>query len=315
MKKLIRGAVSKKKKRFIDDNYNLDLAYIGDRIIAMGFPSFGFESVYRNDYNEVKKFLDERHGKDYFVYNLCSERDYDKACFEDRVEKFPFDDHNPPEFDLIRQFCVHAKAWLDENPEHVVVVHCKAGKGRTGCMICALMLHMEMFSSADESLTYYGQERTSNAKGVTIPSQRRYIKYYQKYIESEPDYSQPIAYRPCFVTKLIFINVPSSFFGSDLKIQIMKIDETVVYEGLGTSPKGPNLQRHDNTMSYELGEIEVTGDFRVAAIKKGKVVWFMWFNSNYVIDGEDFFRKVDIDKANKDKKFSPDFKMCIFTHH
>ena len=35
--------------------------------------------------------------------------------------------------------CKSMKSWLDSDPLHVAVVHCKGGKGRTGCVIAAFM--------------------------------------------------------------------------------------------------------------------------------------------------------------------------------
>ena len=55
MTDVLRELVSKKKKRFIQDGYNLDLAYIKPNIVAMGFPADGFESLYRNDIDYVHK--------------------------------------------------------------------------------------------------------------------------------------------------------------------------------------------------------------------------------------------------------------------
>jgi len=58
----------------------------------------------------------------------CSERSYDKSKFHGCVEDFPFDDHHPPSFDMIGQFCHDVDSWLKQDINHVAVVHCKAGK-------------------------------------------------------------------------------------------------------------------------------------------------------------------------------------------
>lgn len=43
VKTRLRNLVSKEKRRFKDEKYDLDLTYINDKIIAMGFPSSDFE--------------------------------------------------------------------------------------------------------------------------------------------------------------------------------------------------------------------------------------------------------------------------------
>jgi phosphatidylinositol-3,4,5-trisphosphate 3-phosphatase/dual-specificity protein phosphatase PTEN len=201
----------------------------------MGFPSEGFEGLYRNPMPEVQRFFDSRHPDSYKVYNLCSERSYDSSKFHDRAVHVPFDDHNCPRFEQMQELCEDARRWLLSFPQYqcslpdpseddhsvyvplptpldaaqpaafpghpmceqlrvqphtvtpVAVIHCKAGKGRTGLMICCLMLHLRMFATADEALAFYGRQRTFNAKGVTIPSQARYVNYYAEYLRMQRD--------------------------------------------------------------------------------------------------------------------------------
>jgi len=52
---VIREIVSKKKLRYKEGDFNLDLSYITDRIIAMGYPASGSEGIYRNNWKDVKR--------------------------------------------------------------------------------------------------------------------------------------------------------------------------------------------------------------------------------------------------------------------
>ncbi|CAM8937722.1 unnamed protein product [Rhodiola kirilowii] len=183
-----RHVVSQNKRRYQEGGYDLDMTYITENIIAMGFPAgdmssgfFGYvEGLYRNHMEEVISFFETHHKGKYKVYNLCSERLYDASLFEGKVASFPFDDHNCPPIQLISSFCQSAYSWLKEDIENVVVVHCKAGMARTGLMISSLLLYLKFFPTAEESIDYYNQKRCVDGKGLVLPSQIRYVKYFER---------------------------------------------------------------------------------------------------------------------------------------
>ena len=56
----IRKLVSGNRRRFTEDNVNLDLSYITPQIIAMSYPSQGVESWYRNPIERVSPLTPQR---------------------------------------------------------------------------------------------------------------------------------------------------------------------------------------------------------------------------------------------------------------
>lgn len=156
--------------------YDLDMSYITDRVLAMSFPAERMRAMFRNPLWQVKSVLDMRHEDHYKIYNLCIEEKYDPSNFHGRVEPYPFDDNHVPPLEMIKLFCESVHSWLSSDPENIAVVHCMAGKGRTGLMVCAYLVYIGM--TVEEALQLYAHRRTTNNEGVSIPSQRRYVGYW-----------------------------------------------------------------------------------------------------------------------------------------
>ncbi|EXB38056.1 Phosphatidylinositol-3,4,5-trisphosphate 3-phosphatase and dual-specificity protein phosphatase PTEN [Morus notabilis] len=173
----LRNLVSRKRRRMLIQGYDLDMSYITDHLLAMSFPAQRMRAMYRNPLWQVKSVLDMRHYGHYKIYNLCIEESYDPSLFYGRVENYPFDDNHVPQLEMIKAFCESVSAWHSADPKNIAVVHCMAGKGRTGLMVCAYLVYNGM--SAEEALQLYAHRRTTNNEGVSIPSQRRYVGYWE----------------------------------------------------------------------------------------------------------------------------------------
>eukprot|EP00004_Rigifila_ramosa_P022495 TRINITY_DN614_c0_g1_i10.p1 TRINITY_DN614_c0_g1~~TRINITY_DN614_c0_g1_i10.p1 ORF type:complete len:612 (-),score=87.40 TRINITY_DN614_c0_g1_i10:36-1871(-) len=316
----IKQVVSKKKRRFQQDGFDLDLSYITPQLIAMGFPADNIEGLYRNHIEDVTAFLELRHKNKYKVYNLCSERSYGPDSFNSHFACFPFDDHCPPPFEIIAVFCESVLQWL-ENPEHVAVIHCKAGKGRTGVMICCILLHSRVFHSAESALDFFAVQRTHDKKGVTVPSQRRYVKYYEQFVAQS---SNPVA--PTLRTSLgawvmlqrITIKTIPIF---DVANQGCRLSCAVLVAGkevARTHTRNLRIRTHAlDTIVITFGnrDVLVDSDCRINFLHDDKRVFHLWFHPYFVAAGSALtLTKPEVDGANKDKRsahFLPNFEVML----
>ena len=316
---IVKSLVSQDKTRFCYDGFDLDLTYITTKISAMGFPSKAIEGIYRNSMEDVKNFFAKRHPNHYKVYNLCDDKKYGN-CFY-RQAWYPFKDHEAPPLNLIRPFCEDAKKFLDEDKENVVAIHCKAGKGRTGTFICCLLLYMKFFETAEECLLYYGLMRVGTVKGVTVPSQIRYVHYFESIFKN--NIPHPIKFKNIIIRKVKMYTIP--------KIGKKKFVPNFTIENNGKTIKYSDINKKKETYTvtnYDLPFIEfpmsvaghaVNGDvkftfYHVQLLKNDKIFKF-WFNTNFLPpSGVYEIKKEGIDKACKDKKckiYKEDFKIEI----
>ena len=150
----------------------------------MSFPASGLESVYRNKIKNVAKFLDTKHAGRYRIYNL-SNRSYDYKKFKGVVRSYHWVDHHSPSIQTLFEVCEDMFNYLVKDPNRVIVVHCNAGKGRTGTSIACFLMYWGLLQTAEDAIKYYGRKRFSSGLGVTGPSQLRYIKYFEEIFQNQ----------------------------------------------------------------------------------------------------------------------------------
>ena len=323
MASTVRALVSRKKIRYNEGGFDLDLTYITPRIIALGAPSEGSDALFRNPLAEVQRFLESRHAGKYWLFDLRAEAGvhYDAAKFGGRVSRHGFFDHNPAPLATIAAAVADMHRWLSADPANVAAVHCKAGKGRTGLIVSAYLVFAGLAPSATAALRAFGDARTSNGKGVTIPSQMRYVHYYEASLHRRV---APATYR---LRHLRMHTVPNFDVGGgcDPFFYVLLGDGKRLafnWKEAACGGKPPHFMPKHQLVDFDLSpfNVRVAGDVKIIFFDYDHFsapdkMFHFWFNTGFIADNYLLFHKDVLDRASKDKdcrEFAPDFKLEIF---
>ncbi|KAJ9636828.1 Telomerase protein component 1 [Coniosporium tulheliwenetii] len=195
MASLLRQIVASPRVRHPEAN--LDLCYVTDNIIATSGPSGTYpQRYYRNPLDSLVRFLDSRHGDKWAIWEFRAEgTGYPDEEVYGRIYHFPWPDHHPPPFALLPRVVASMRNWLrgtgtgvgvdkkdGEGEGRVVVVHCKAGKGRSGTASCAYLISEEGWTLEDALQRFTERRmRPGFGPGISIPSQLRWIGYVDRW--------------------------------------------------------------------------------------------------------------------------------------
>ncbi|XP_070597089.1 tensin-2 isoform X4 [Erythrolamprus reginae] len=163
----------------MERKYDFDLIYITERIISVSFPPALEEQRYRSNLREVAQMLKSKHEDKYLLLNL-SEKRHDIIRLNPKVQDFGWPDLHAPPLDKICSICKAMETWLNSDPQHVAVLHCKGNKGKTGVIVASYMYYSKISASADQALSTLTMRKFCEDKVAASlqPSQKRYIHYF-----------------------------------------------------------------------------------------------------------------------------------------
>ncbi|XP_072254025.1 tensin-1 isoform X8 [Leuresthes tenuis] len=190
----------------LEENYELDLVYITERIISVSFPSSVEEQSYAANLREVASMLRSKHGHNYLLFNLCEKR-YDISQLNPKVLDFGWPDHHAPALDKICSICKAMDTWLSADSHNVVVIHNKGNRGRTGVVVAAYMHYSNISASADQALDRFAMKRFYEDKVLPVgqPSQKRYVEYFSGLLSGHIKINN----KPLFLHHVIMHGIPN----------------------------------------------------------------------------------------------------------
>ncbi|XP_064146313.1 tensin-3 isoform X3 [Loxodonta africana] len=291
----------------MEDGHELDLTYITERVIAVSFPASSSEESYLHNLQDVTRMLKSKHGDNYLVLNL-SEKRYDLTKLNPKTMDVGWPDLHAPPLDKMCTICKAQESWLNSDPQHVVVIHCRGGKGRIGVVISSYMHFTNVSASADQALDRFAMKKFYDDKVSALmqPSQKRYVQFLSGLLSG----SVKMNASPLFLHFVILHGIPNFDTGGVCRpfLKLYQAMQPVYTSGIyNVSP-----ENHSRVcIAIEPAQL-LKGDIMVKCYHKKyrsatrDVIFRLQFHTGAVQGYGLVFGKEDLDNANRDDRF-PDY--------
>uniref|UniRef100_A0A8D0X4Y1 Tensin 3 n=1 Tax=Sus scrofa TaxID=9823 RepID=A0A8D0X4Y1_PIG len=277
----------------MEDGRELDLTYITERIIAVSFPAGCAEESYLHSLQEVTRMLRSKHGDNYLTLDVG----------------WP-ELHAPP-LDKVCTICKAQEAWLNSDPQHVVVIHCRGGKGRIGVVVSSYMHFTNVSASADQALDRFAMKKFYDDKlsALMQPSQKRYVQFLSGLLSGTVKMNAS----PLFLHFVILHGTPNFDSGGACRpfLKLYQAMQPVYTSGIYNV--GPEHQSRIH-IAVEPAQL-LKGDIMVKCYHKKyrsatrDVIFRLQFHTGAVQGYRLLFGKEDLDNASKDDRFPDNGKI------
>ncbi|XP_016088649.1 tensin-2 isoform X2 [Sinocyclocheilus grahami] len=300
-------SVDRVMDRVMERHYDFDLTYITERIISVFFPPLLEEQRYRLNLREVAAMLKSKHQDKFLLFNL-SERRHDITRLNPKVHDFGWPDMHAPPLDKICAMCKAMENWLNSDPQHVVVLHCKGNKGKTGVIIAAYMHYSKISAGADQALSTLAMRKFCEDKvsSTLQPSQNRYIYYFGGLLSGAIKMNSS----PLFLHQVLIPTIPN-FQEDGGFFPFLKIYQSMqlVYTSGIYDLQGSGSRRLIVTIEPALllkGDIMVKCYHRRVQSAERDSVFRLQFHTCTIHGAQLWFGKGELDEACSDDRFPSD---------
>uniref|UniRef100_A0A8C7I5I9 Tensin 3 n=1 Tax=Oncorhynchus kisutch TaxID=8019 RepID=A0A8C7I5I9_ONCKI len=263
----------------MDEGYELDLTYVTERIIAVSFPRTCSEEIYLHNLKDVTRMLKSKHADNYLIINL-SEKRHDLSKMNPKTLDTGWPDLHAPPLDKICTICKAMEGWLNADPLHVVVIHC-----RVSSILITLSSpshHLSViFFCADQALDRFAMRKYYDDKvsALMTPSQKRYVWILNSLLGG----SMKMNASPLFLHCIILHGIPN-FNPAGVCRPYLK-----VYQGMQAVYSSGVKCYHKSDVTSER-----------------EVIFRLQFHTGAVQGYNLMFEKEDMETANKEPRF-PDY--------